>query len=131
MTMETQALLRQDTVMFEYDVHNMERAVGWYREMFGFDILYGPTDCHTEFALPLSGARLALSLADESVEIRKGSRVFLRTDDIQAVETTLKQKGARTRPIENVDRVVLILWVEDPEGNYLAIEQWINRPESL
>jgi predicted enzyme related to lactoylglutathione lyase len=125
--MSIKSLLRSDTVMFEYDVHDMDRAVRWYQDMFGFDIIYGPTSCHTEFALPLEGARLALSLTDESVNIQKGSRIFLTTHDIQATETILKRRGARTRPIENTEGVVLILWVEDPEGNSLAIEQWIGR----
>jgi predicted enzyme related to lactoylglutathione lyase len=70
---------------------------------------------------------LALSLADERTRIQKGSRVFLATNDIQVVEAYLKKKGAKTKPIENTDNVVLILWVEDPEGNYLAIEQWLKR----
>ncbi|HSB67429.1 MAG TPA: VOC family protein [Anaerolineales bacterium] len=116
-------LFRTDTVMFEYDVHDMQRTVQWYQDMFGFEIIFGPTDCHTEFSLPLKGARLALSLADETVRIQKGSRLFLATRDIQSAEAYLKAKGARTKPIENVDNVVLVLWVEDPEGNYLAVEQ--------
>ena len=124
---EMSMLIKNDTVMFEYDVHDMHRSVKWYQDMFGFDVVYGPTHCHTEFALPLNGARLALSLADETIKIQKGSRVFLATNDVKAVETCLKKKGARTKPIENTDNVVLILWVEDPEGNYLAIQQWLNQ----
>ncbi len=116
-------LIINQTVMFEYDVHDMERAVQWYRHIFDFPILYGPTHCHTEFALPLDGARLALSLADDTIEIRKGPRLFLATSDIQSVEAYLNGKGAKTKPIENTDDVVLILWVEDPEGNSIAIEQ--------
>ena len=129
MNQELISLIRNDTLMFEYDVHDMNRAVQWYQDMFGFEIVYGPTHCHTELALPL-GAHLALSLADETIKIQKGSRVFLTTSDIQAVEAYLKQKGARTKPIENTDNVVLILWVEDSEGNYLAIEQWLKRQGS-
>jgi predicted enzyme related to lactoylglutathione lyase len=109
--------------MFEYDVHDMNRAVQWYQDVFGFEVVFGPTHCHTELALPLNGARLALSLADEEIKIQKGSRVFLRTSDIQKVEAYLKSKRVKTKPIENTDNVVLILWVEDPEGNYLAIEE--------
>jgi len=127
MNKQMSALINTDTVMFEYDVHDMNRAVQWYQDIFGFDVVYGPTHCHTEFALPLNGARLALSLADETIRIQMGSRVFLTTNDVQAVEAYLKKKGARTKSIENTDNVVLILWVEDSEGNYLAIEQWLNR----
>ena len=127
MDQEIITLIKYDTIMFEYDVHDMNRAVQWYQDVFGFEAVYGPTHCHTEFALPLNGANLALSLADEATKIQKGSRVFLTTTDIQATEAYLKRKGAKTKPIENTDNVVLILWVEDPEGNHLAIEQWLNR----
>lgn len=127
MDQEVKSLLRSDTVMFEYEVHDMNRAVQWYRDMFGFEIIYGPTSCHTEFALPLQGTRLALSLTDETVKIQRGSRIFLRTEDLAMVETHLKEKGAKVSPIQNTEGVVLILWVEDTEGNFLAIEQWIGR----
>jgi predicted enzyme related to lactoylglutathione lyase len=120
---QKRGLYREDTIVFEYDVHDMERALRWYQAMFGFKIAYGPTHCHNELALPVSGARLALSLADSKVKIRKASRVFLVTDDIYAVEADLKNKGATTKPIENTDDVVLILWVVDPDGNHLAIKQ--------
>ena len=113
--------------MFEYDVHDMNRAVQWYKDILRFEIIYGPYECHTEFALPVKGARLALSLADKRITIQKGSRVFIATHDVQAVEAYLKEKGANTKPIENVEDAVLILWVEDTEGNYLAFEQWLNR----
>ncbi len=69
-------ILETNPVMFEYDVHDMQRAIRWFQEMFGAEVVYGPTDCHTELGLPLKGARLALSLADETVRIQKGSRVF-------------------------------------------------------
>lgn len=127
MTQQMSALIRSDTIMFEYDVHDMNRAVQWYKDTFGFEIIYGPYECHTEFALPVKGARLALSLADKRITIQKGSIVFIATHDIQAVEAYLKEKGANTKPIENVENAVLILWVEDTEGNYLAFEQWLNR----
>jgi predicted enzyme related to lactoylglutathione lyase len=127
MTQQMSTLIRSDTIMFEYDVHDMNRAVQWYKDIFGFEIIYGPYECHTEFALPVKGARLALSLADKRITIQKGSRVFIATHDIQAVEAYLKEKGANTKPIENVENAVLILWVEDTEGNYLAFEQWLNR----
>jgi catechol 2,3-dioxygenase-like lactoylglutathione lyase family enzyme len=116
-------LVRQDTVMFEYDVHDMRRAVGWYRDVFGFEVIFEGGGCHTEFALPVEGARLALSLADEDRPIRKGARLFLRTEDIRAVEDYLKAKHVKARPIENVEDVVLILWLEDPDANHLAFEQ--------
>ena len=127
MNRDISPLIRKDTVMFEYDVHDMARAVDWYREVLGFDIVFQGGDCHTEFALPVQGVRLALSLVDENKAIRKAARLFIRTDDIYPVEAYLKGKGVKTKPIENVDNVVLILWVEDSEGNHFAFEQWLKR----
>ncbi len=131
MSPSIRALIKSDSIMFEYDVHNMKRAIQWYQDVFGFEITYGPYDCHTEFALPVAGARLALSLADDGTKIEKGARLFMSTPDIQAVETYLRNKGVKTRPIENVDNAVLILWVEDTEGNHLAFEQWLDRQHSV
>ncbi|MBN2085119.1 MAG: VOC family protein [Anaerolineales bacterium] len=116
-----------DTVMFEYDVRDMRRAVEWYREILGLEAVFQGGDCHTEFALPVRGARLALSLAPEGRVIHKAARLFLRTDDLDAVEASLKAKRVKTGPVEDVDGVVRILWVEDTEGNHLAIEQWLRR----
>jgi predicted enzyme related to lactoylglutathione lyase len=120
-----QPLIRQDTIMFEYDVHDMRRAVAWYKDVFGFDIVFEGGQCHTEFALAIQGARLALSLADEDKTIHKGARLFIPTDDIHAVERYLQQKGVSTKPVETIDNIVLILWIEDSEGNHLAFEQSI------
>jgi predicted enzyme related to lactoylglutathione lyase len=119
-------LIRTDTIMFEYDVHDMHRAVAWYKDVLELEVVYKGGDCHTEFALPLLGARLALSLADAEKKIEKAARLFLRTDDLAAVEARLRAKQVATR-IEEVAGVVRILWVEDSEGNHFAYEQWLNR----
>jgi len=127
MTVNLNNLIENDSIMFEYDVHDMKRAVKWYKKILGFEIIFEGGDCHTEFALPLKGARLALSLTDKEKKIQKGGRLFIRTSNIHAVEEYLKKKGAKIKPIENVHDVVLILWVKDSEGNFFAFEQWLNR----
>jgi catechol 2,3-dioxygenase-like lactoylglutathione lyase family enzyme len=113
--------------MFEYDVHNMQRAVEWYQNILGLEIVFKGDNCHTEFALPVKGARLALSLTGKDIPIQKAARLFIPTHDIYAVEADLKKKDVNMKPIENIHNVVLILWVEDSEGNHFAFEQWINR----
>jgi predicted enzyme related to lactoylglutathione lyase len=120
-------LIKDDNIMFEYDVHDMRRAVKWYKHIFGFETIFEGGDCHTEFALPVNGARLALSLVEEDVKIEKGARLFIPVNNIQAVDTYLQKKGVKTSPITNIHDVTLVLWVEDSEGNYFAFEQWIGR----
>ena len=123
MDQDIRGLIRDDTVMFEYDVHDMAKAVDWYKTVLGLKIIFQGGDCHTEFALPVPGARLALSRAEEGKPIRKAPRMFLRTDDLDAVEDRMRAMGVRAGPVEEVDGVVRILWVEDPEGNHFAVEQ--------
>ncbi len=118
-------LIRTDTLMFEYDVHDMRRAVAWYQDVLGLPVVF-TGDGHTELALPLPGARLALSLVGPEKKIEKAARLFLRTDDVAAVEARLKAKGVKTQ-IEEVDSAVRVLWVEDCEGNRFAVEQWLQR----
>jgi predicted enzyme related to lactoylglutathione lyase len=120
-------MIRNDTVMFEYDVHDMRRAVDWYRSVLGLEVMFRGGECHTEFALPVPGARLALSLTGRENPIRKAARMFLRTDDLDAVRRRMRDLGEKEGAVEDVDGVVRILWVEDPEGNPFAIEQWMRR----
>ncbi|MFB0502602.1 MAG: VOC family protein [Candidatus Bathyarchaeia archaeon] len=102
----------------------MKRAVKWYREVLGLKVIFEGGECHTEFALPVKGTRLALSLTGKPRKNgRSPARLFIATDDIHAVEAYLKGKNVKTKPIENVSDVVLILWIEDSEGNYFAFEQ--------
>jgi len=121
------SLIKKDTIMFEYDVHDMQRAVTWYKDILGFEVVFTGGDCHTEFALPVKGARLALSWVELDVKIEKAARLFIPTSDIYTVEKYLQGKGVRTKPVENIDDVVLILWAEDSEGNHFAFEQWLAR----
>jgi predicted enzyme related to lactoylglutathione lyase len=126
LTQDIRAFIRNDSVMFEYDVHDMKRAVTWYKEILGLEVVFQGGECHTEFALPVKGARLALSLAGKGKKVLKGGRLFIPVTDINAVETYLNKKGVKTLK-EKVDDVVLILWVEDSEGNLFAFEQWVHR----
>jgi predicted enzyme related to lactoylglutathione lyase len=123
MTQGVRGLIRDDTVMFEYDVHDMVKAVDWYTTVLGLEIIFRGGDCHTEFALPVPGTRLALSRAEKEKPIRKAARLFLRTDDLDAVEARMRAMDVKIGPVEEVDGVVRILWVEDPEGNHFAVEQ--------
>jgi len=124
MVEDISSLMRNDTIMFEYEVRDMKRAVKWYQEVLGLKVTFEGGECHTEFALPVKGTRLALSLAEKPRENGiNPSRLFIATDDIHAVEAYLKGRNVKTRPVENVSGVVLILWTEDSEGNYFAFEQ--------
>jgi hypothetical protein len=103
--------------MFEYDVHDMKRVVTWYKEILGLEVVFQGGECHTEFALPVKGVRLALSLADKHKKILKCGRFFIPVTDINAIESCLIAKGVKTHR-EKVDDAVLILWVKTVRATF-------------
>ena len=40
MTQDIHTFIRIDSVMFEYDVHDMKRAVTWYKEILGLEVVF-------------------------------------------------------------------------------------------
>lgn len=111
-------------------VYDMDRAVTWYQDIFGFDIIFRGGDCHTEFALPITGTRLALSLTSRKHQEGKArGRLFINVTNIDQVEAYLQEKKAKIEPVFIIPGVVKILWVEDSEGNYFAFEESLNRTD--
>jgi len=56
----------------------MDRAVAWYRDIFCFEVIYGPYACHTEFALPVR-AHVGSEPGRPDTQIRKGPGCHLTT----------------------------------------------------
>lgn len=89
MVEDIDSLMRNDTIMFEYEVHDMRRAVKLYKEILGLKVIFEGGEYHTEFALPVKSTRLALSLTEKPRKNgRSPSRLFIVTDDIYAVEAS-------------------------------------------
>ena len=116
--------------MYEHIVYDMNRATKWYQDILGFNVIFKGGDCHTEFALPVKGTRLALSLTTR--EHQKGKargRLFINVTNINQIEASLQEKNVKIEPIFIIPGVVKILWVEDSEGNYFAFEESLNRTD--
>jgi predicted enzyme related to lactoylglutathione lyase len=103
--------------------HDVDRAVGFYRDTLGLPFLFaGPPrlaffDCH--------GVRLMLSTPEPGFD-HPGSVLYFAVDDIQAMHATLTARGVafRTAPHKIAtlaDREVWLADFEDTEGNTLAL----------
>ena len=103
-------------------ITDLERAVGFYRDVLGLKLLFRVTglaffDCE--------GLRLMLSAAENPAE-HFGSIIYFRVADIQAAAKVLENRGA---PFDRLPHLVARmpdhdLWMaffRDPDRNLLAL----------
>ncbi|MBN1668029.1 MAG: VOC family protein [Anaerolineales bacterium] len=103
-------------------VHDLERAVAFYRDRLGLPLLFqfpglAFFDCH--------GVRLLLETAAEDGP-RRNSILYYRVADIQAAYKALQQQGvafieAPNRVARMSDHDLWMAFFQDPDENILAI----------
>lgn len=104
-------------------VHDVERAVGFYRDTLGMKLLFEVPgmaffDC--------AGVRLMLGLPSAPEHDHKGSILYFKVDDIEAAHRTLDARGVPfERPPHLVhkaeDHELWLAFFHDPDGNLLAL----------
>ena len=105
-------------------VHDVERAVEYYRDVLGMKFLFsaGPAlaffDC--------GGVRLMLGPASEPRFDHPASILYYKVSDIQAAFARLKERGAivEREPQLTADMGTYELWIgflRDPDENVLAL----------
>ena len=113
-------------------VHDVERAVAYYRDVLGMTFLFsaGPTlaffDC--------GGVRLMLGPASEPRFDHPASILYYKVDDIGAAFATLKARGAivEREPQRTADMDTYELWIgflRDPDDNVLALMAEVPVPQ--
>ncbi len=116
-------LIKKDSIIFEFNVKNLDRSKKFYQEIFGFEMLWDGGDevgwC--QLKLPVPGATLGLNLLREG-EVKPGAAsLYFDTPDIEALEKALNKKGVETKPIQDIPDMVSILTAIDPDGNEIGI----------
>jgi predicted enzyme related to lactoylglutathione lyase len=106
------------------NVHDLERAVGFYKEVLGLPLLYQFPPKLAFF--DAAGVRLMLSLPEDSQFDHPGSILYFKVADIQAAWSALREGGADLiREPQLIARMPdHDLWVasfKDPDGNTLAL----------
>ena len=104
-------------------VHDVERAVRFYRDALGLPFLFAAPPRLAFFNC--EGVRLMLSTPEPGFD-HPGSIVYFAVDDIRQMHETLKLRGVtfKTEPHKIAtlaDREVWLADFEDTEGNTLAL----------
>jgi methylmalonyl-CoA/ethylmalonyl-CoA epimerase len=105
------------------NAHDLERAIGFYRDTLGMRLLFQVPqmaffDC--------GGVRLMLGLPSEPAFDHPSSVIYFRVDDIRAAHRGLARRGATfTSPPHFVaklpDHDLWLAFLQDTEGNVLAL----------
>jgi predicted enzyme related to lactoylglutathione lyase len=103
--------------------HDVERAVGFYRDALGLPFLFAAPPRLAFFNC--DGVRLMLSTPEPGFD-HPGSVVYFAVEDIRQMHETLKSRGVtfKTGPHKIAtlaDREVWLADFEDTEGNTLAL----------
>lgn len=105
-------------------VTELDRAVAWYRDTLGIPLLFTAPPQMSFFQA--GEIRLLVGVAPPSHAGLRGSTIYFRVTDIQAVHATLAARGVRF----NVEPHIVHrtptseLWLAeftDPDGNHLAL----------
>ena len=103
--------------------HDIERAVGFYRDTLGVPFLFSAPPRLAFF--DCSGVRLMLSTPEPEFD-HPGSIVYFAVQDIHAAHDALRSRGVAFRTAPHriatlADREVWLADFEDTEGNTLAL----------
>ena len=103
--------------------HDVERAVGFYRDILGLRFLFAAPPRLAFF--DCAGVRLMLSTPEPGFD-HPGSVLYFAVEDIRQMHETLTSRGVafRTEPHKIAtleDREVWLADFEDTEGNTLAL----------
>jgi len=110
--------------------HDVDRAVGFYRDQLGLPFLFAAPPRMAFF--DCNGVRLMLSTPDPAFD-HPGSILYFGVEDIRQMYDTLRSRGVvfRTEPHKIAtlaDREVWLADFEDTEGNTLALMSEPRRP---
>lgn len=105
-------------------VSNVERALGFYRDVLGLSFLFSPGP---DLAfLDAGGIRLMLSTPQGAGEVGKNSILYFSVSDITSVHAALLERGATNEraPAMNAKMPDHELWtgfLRDPDGNLVGL----------
>jgi len=106
------------------NAHDLERAVGFYRDKLGMKHLFTVPPNLAFF--DCAGIRLLLSLPAKPEFDHPSSIIYFKVDDIQLAYATLSERGVHfdEKPIFVADMGTYDLWLasfRDSENNVLAL----------
>lgn len=114
---------KTDSIYFQYNVKDFDRAKKFYTEIFGFEITFdgGSEVGWCELDLPVKGAKLGLNLKLEG-DITPGSGTLtFDVTDLDATKSYLESNNIKTTNITDLPDMVSYFDMYDSEGNRIQI----------
>ena len=113
---------------FEIPVTDMERAVGFYQRVFGFEFDRQTVDGYEMAFFPRAeerpGASGALAKGDAYTPSHSGCILYFDVADIDAVLRRAEAEGAKVLyPRKDIGEGGFVAEIEDSEGNRIALNQ--------
>ena len=114
-----------DHVTIAVNVTDFERAIAWYREAFGFELIYKLDDWKwCELSTSIDGVHIGLGQTDD--DVRGGMSPTFQVADIVAAKAHLESVGAVfDADIHEVEGMVKLASFKDPDGNSLGLAESI------
>jgi CreA protein len=110
-------------VTISVSVTDIERAIDWYREAFGFELIYKLDDFGwCELSTPIKG--LNVGLGQTTDKIHAGTAPYFTVKDIEAAEAHFESAGAAFEDGVNViEGMVKLASFKDPDGNRFGLAE--------
>jgi catechol 2,3-dioxygenase-like lactoylglutathione lyase family enzyme len=105
-------------------VTDLDRAIAWYRDTLGFELLYRAEDiAWCELKTGVERVNIGLSEVEEAGG-KGGATLTFGVEDIEAAKAELDSLGVRQDgPIRDIPGLVRLLTFYDPDDNALMLYQ--------
>jgi catechol 2,3-dioxygenase-like lactoylglutathione lyase family enzyme len=103
-------------------VSDLDRSIGWYRDVLGFDLLYRMEDnAWCELKTGVERVNVGLSQVEDAGG-KGGATLTFGVDDIEAAKAELDSGSVRQDgPIRDIPGLVRLLTFYDPDDNALML----------
>lgn len=104
-----------------YVTKDMERAVGFYRDALGLDLMFQDGEKWTQFKA--GGVNFAMTSDDEAPEGAVGATVVFEVDDIATMSASIEGAGGEIFGTRDMGDHGKTLTFRDPDGNLVQLYQ--------
>jgi predicted enzyme related to lactoylglutathione lyase len=113
-------------VTISVNVTDIDRAIEWYREAFGFELIYKLDDWSwCELSTPIKGVHVGLGQTED--DARGATAPYFTVKDIEAAKAHLESVGATFEGDVNViEGMVKLAAFKDPDGNPFGLAEPIS-----
>ena len=105
-------------------VKDLERAIKWYHEHLGFEVIYKLDDMGwCELRTPIETVTVGLSQTTEAI-VPGGATLVWGVKDIAAARSSLEARGIRfLGDTVTIEGMVKLATFQDPDGNRIMFSQ--------